>query len=79
MDIAKRKDFAEVMDILKNPPPRRSIMGDGRSQEEVKKTHKKRDKESGTSKDSKDSGSRHKGKHKSKKVRQVSICTKLFK
>lgn len=60
-DIAKRKSFGEVLEILQNPVPRRISV---RNQDHHQKHQKKRDKDSGTSKDSKDSGSRHKGKHK---------------
>lgn len=60
VEIAQRKNYAEIVELLENPPPRVIDV----FEKDSGKGKKKRSKESGTSKDSKDSGSRHKDRHK---------------
>ncbi|XP_064488586.1 ankyrin repeat domain-containing protein 6-like [Ornithodoros turicata] len=65
-DIAKRKAFNEVVEILENPPPRVIALQETSPQSDKKV--KKREKDSGTSQGSKDSGHKHKkDKHKKSK------------
>ncbi|XP_076373947.1 uncharacterized protein LOC143258616 [Tachypleus tridentatus] len=69
MEIAKRKEFAEIVEILSNPPPRVIKMNE---KKEDKKSTKKREKDSGTSQGSKDSSCKlKKEKKKSKRGHKV--------
>lgn len=67
LDIARRKEFNEVVELIENPPPRVIEVQDTPTPENKCKS-KKREKESGTSQGSKESSQKHKkDKHKKSK------------